>query len=167
MKVEFDCKVSKKAMYNFMMYHSYHSFSGIFSIVAGAALLAYFAWNQSQGGDSEWLFLFFGVLFLVYQPWALFMSASKQVTLNPMFKRPLSYCLSEEGITVRQEETENELPWSGITKVCETSQSILVYTNKKNAFIWVKDQMGAQEPAVRKMLSEKASGKMRRFERKM
>ena len=39
MKAKFSIKVAQKNMYNFMMYYAYHGVSGIFSIVAAAALL--------------------------------------------------------------------------------------------------------------------------------
>lgn len=42
MKAKFEIKMTNQDMYNFLMYHSYHGVTGIFSIVAGIALLGYF-----------------------------------------------------------------------------------------------------------------------------
>lgn len=155
MKTKFSIKVTQGNMYNFMMYYAYHGVSGIFSIVAAAALLGLAVWSGISGGENTWLYALFGVLFLIYQPWTLFTHSAKQVTSNPVFKKPLEYELDENGITVRQDGTENEIPWDAVTRVCETSQSILVYTGKRNAFIWVKAQLGAQEKTVRKLLTER------------
>ena len=74
MKAKFEIKMTNRDMYNFLMYHSYHSFTGIFSIVSGIALLGYFFWCVGTGRESSFLYPLFGVLFLVYQPWTLFIS---------------------------------------------------------------------------------------------
>ena len=153
MKAKFSIKVTQGNMYNFMMYYAYHGVSGIFSIVAAAALLGLAVWSGTRGEENTWLYALFGILFLIYQPWTLFTHSAKQVTSNPVFKKPLFYEVNETGITVRQDDTENEIPWSTVTRVCETSQSILVYTGKRNAFIWVKSQLGAQEKTVRSLLT--------------
>lgn len=153
MKAKFSIKVTQGNMYNFMMYYAYHGVSGIFSIVAAAALLGLAVWSGTHGEENTWLYAMFGVLFLIYQPWTLFIHSAKQVTSNPVFRKPLSYEVNETGITVRQDDTENVIPWSAVTRVCETSQSILVYTGKRNAFIWVKSQLGMQEKTVRSLLT--------------
>lgn len=153
MKAEFEIKITRKAMYRFLMYHAYHSFSGIFSIVAGAALLIYYGINRGNGGNT-WLYLLFGVLFLVYQPWTLYLNAVKQVGLNPVFKKPLLYRVSREGIEVCQEESANQIGWDKVQKIRESAGSIFVYTGKKNAFIWIRSQMGDQEETVRRLMRE-------------
>ena len=45
MKAKFSIKVTQRNMYNFMMYYAYHGVSGIFSIVAAAALLGLAVWS--------------------------------------------------------------------------------------------------------------------------
>ena len=52
MKTEFDIKMTTASMYRFLMYHAYHSFSGIFSIVAGAALLFFYILRMGTGGTN-------------------------------------------------------------------------------------------------------------------
>lgn len=151
MKAEFEISMTKRAMYGFLMYHSYHSFSGIFSIIAGLALLLLFGWCVRTGDDGI-LYLFFGVLFLIYQPWTLLMAAARQVASAPAFRQPLSYAVTEEGISVRQGDEEQTIGWEAVRKVRETSRSLFVYTGKKVAFIWIKEQMGEQENTVRTLL---------------
>lgn len=151
MNAEFEMKMTPKTMYNFLMYHTYHGFNGIFSILAGAALLALYAFGGRENSNS-WLYLLFGVLFLVYQPWTLLTQAAKQVSTNPVFKKPLRYEVSEEYLKVLQEETENEISWTAVTKVRENGRSIFVYTGKRNAFIWEKAQLGDQTAAVRSLI---------------
>ena len=165
MKAKFSIKVTQKNMDNFMMYYAYHGVSGIFSIAAAVTLLGLAAWSGANGGENTWLYALFGILFLVYQPWTLFTHAAKQVTSNPVFKKPLAYEVKEDGITVRQDDTENEIPWSAVTRVCETSQSILVYTGKRNAFIWVKSQLGDKEMTVRNLLTAQVPESKRKLKK--
>ena len=48
MKAKFSIKVTQRNMYNFMMYYAYHGVSGIFSIVAAAALLGLAVWSGTH-----------------------------------------------------------------------------------------------------------------------
>ena len=171
MKTEFDIKMTVGGMYRFLMYHAYHSFAGIFSIVAGLALIGFYIWN---GGGFElrnlWN-LVFGVLFLLYEPITLHSQAVKHVKLNFVYKHPLHYTLSEEGIAVRQAKLQGGMDaeqyveslmgpkptvaaWDSVLLVRENAKSILVYTGKKNACIWFKDQLGAQETEIREILKK-------------
>jgi hypothetical protein len=160
MKTEFEIKMTTGTMYGFLMYHAYHSFSGIFSIVAGLALLVYYVATMGDGGTNHWVYLLFGVLFLAYQPWTLYTLAVRQVKLNPVNKEPLHYELSDEGIAVTQKEAASQVEWSAVKKVRETSKCILVYTGTKNACIWIKSQMGGQEAAAREILKKKVPEKL-------
>lgn len=154
MKAKFDIKVTTGDMYRFMMYHAYHGFSGPFSVAAGAALIIYYIVNRAGGTENVWMYLAFGILFLLYQPWTLYTRAAKQVKLSAVFKKPLTYLVSEEGITVKQEENSNQIGWESVYKVRETARSIFVYTSSRNAYIWVKDQMGKKEPEVRGLIKQ-------------
>lgn len=160
MKAEFDIKMTTGMMYHFLLYHAYHGFSGIFSIVAGAALLVYYFAALGNGGANHWIYALFGALFLVYQPWTLYTQAVRQAKLNPVFKKPLHYVLSEEGMTVTQGEATSEMKWDAVQKVRETSKCILVYTGSRNACILVKAQMGPQEGYARELLKKKVPGKL-------
>ncbi|MDO4323406.1 MAG: YcxB family protein [Lachnospiraceae bacterium] len=160
MKAEFEIKMTTGTMYRFLMYHAYHGFSGIFSVVAGAALLAYYFATMGDGGANKWIYALFGILFLVYQPWTLYTQALRQAKLNPVFKEPLHYVLTEEGMAVTQGEAASEVKWEAVKKVRETSKCILVYTGSRNACIWVKEQMGAQESPARELLRKHVSPKL-------
>ena len=82
MKAKFSIKVTQRNMYNFMMYYAYHGVSGIFSIVAAAALLGPAVWSGTHGGENTWLYALFGVLFAVYQPWTLFIHSAKHLFMK-------------------------------------------------------------------------------------
>ena len=92
MRTEFDMKINTMAMYRFLMNHTYRGMNGLFSILAGIGLIAYYVLSgKDTGSSNSWIFLVFGVLFLVYQPWTLYSKALKQTKLNPVFKHPLHY----------------------------------------------------------------------------
>ncbi len=169
MKTEFEIKMTVGGMYRFLMYHAYHSFAGIFSIVAGLVLIGFYIWNGCGFETNNLWNLVFGFLFLLYEPWTLHSQAVKHVKLNFVYKHPLHYTLSEEGIAVRQAKLQGGMDaeqyveslmgpkptvaaWDSVLLVRENSKSILVYTGKKNACIWLKDQLGAQEAEVREIL---------------
>ena len=154
MRTEFDMKINTMAMYRFLMNHVYSGLSGWISILTGAGMIAYyFMYGKDSGSSNPWIFLFFGVLFLVYMPWTLYSKAVRQTKLNPVFKHPLHYVLTEETLEVQQAEASNQIEWEKVWMVRETAQSILVYTGKKNAFIWVKSQL-QNEKEVRAILKK-------------
>lgn len=165
MRSEFDIQITTGSMYDFLMYHSYRQMSGLFSILAGIGMIVYYLCARDQGGQNTWLFLFFGVLFLIYQPWTLYSKAVKQAKLNPVFKHPLTYILTEEGIEVCQNETSNQISWEQVYKVCENRKSILVYTSNKNAFIWEKNQLNGQEKQIREMLAQNVESRKLKIKR--
>ena len=148
-------------MYRFLMYHMYHSFQGIFSSVAGLGILTLFLLFRDS--SQSWIYLLFGILFLVYEPWSLYTRAVKQVKLNSVFKKPLKYSVTDAGITVTQDETVNEAAWENIQKVRETGKSIYVYTSIRNAFIWEKSQMGTETGPAKQLLSEHVDLKNRKL----
>lgn len=152
MRSEFDMKISTKDMYNFLMYHTYHALSGIVSIIAGIGLIVYYILEHDGDGRNTWVFLFFGILFLVYQPWTLYIQAAKKTKLNPVFKQPLHYIAGETEITVAQEASSDSVDWEHVWKVREDAKSIFVYTSDRNAFIWVKAQLGSEEETVRALI---------------
>lgn len=152
MKSEFKIQMTTGAMYKFLMYHTYHKFSGFFSIVLGLVLIGFYLSPSGRSTQNSLVYLVFGILFLLYEPWTLYTKAAQQAKLNPVFKKPLTYIAAEEGIQVVQDEASSELSWDNVYKVRETAQSILVYTNTKNAFIWIKKQMGVEEATVRTLI---------------
>ena len=147
MKIEFDVKMTTSKMYDYMLYHTFRSFSGIMGEVVGIMLIAcYFAAKKP-------LYLIAGIIVVLYLPVALYMNAKKQVSLNPVFKIPLHYSLDEEGITVTSGENSDSQKWSDMYKAVSSGKSIIIYTNKINACIFPKADLGDKLPDVIKMIS--------------
>lgn len=147
MEVEFDVKMEAGILYDYMIRHTYNSFSGLLGAVVGALMLVVFY------KEKQVLFLIAGVVILLYQPWSLFLRSRQQMLQNPSFKKPLHYKLTEEGIEVSQDgETDNQ-KWEDMYKAVSTGSSIIVYTSRINACIFPKKDLGEQKYKVIEMIS--------------
>lgn len=147
MTIEFDVKMTTSKMYDYMLKHNMTSFSGILGEFIGLLLIvAFFLYGNV-------MYLLCGVVIVLYMPVALFIKSSNQVKLNPVFKEKLHYILDETGVTVRSGENEDSLPWSEMYKATSTTSSIILYTNKVNACVFPKSDLGGQKDEVIKMIS--------------
>ncbi|WP_394925798.1 YcxB family protein [uncultured Robinsoniella sp.] len=153
MEVKFDVKMTQKIMYNFLLSHTYKSFSGVFGVLFGAAALAVFAMTFEK--VESWqsiLYLVFGIWFILYLPITLYLKSVKQVKLNPVFKKPITYILNDEGIQTIQDDQNAELKWEDLVKVTETKLSLLVYTGKRYSFVFPKESIGEQYDELLKLI---------------
>jgi len=147
MKIEFDVKMTTSKMYDYMLYQTFRSFSGIMGEVVGIMLIAcYFAAHKP-------LYLLAGIIVVLYLPIALYINAKKQVTLNPVFKEPLHYTLDDEGITVQSGDATDSQKWQDMHKAVSSRKSIIIYTNKINACIFPKEDLGEKLPDVIRIIS--------------
>ncbi len=133
--MEFDIRLTTKAMYDFMLYHTYTGFTGIFGTALGVVLLLLFF------QDRDFMYLFFGIIFIVYIPLSLYGRTKGQISRNPAFKEPLHYSFLEEGIQVSQKESKEIIKWEQLQKAVSTGTSIIVYTSKVNAFIFPRKEL--------------------------
>lgn len=149
MKVEFDAHITAGDLYDYMLSHTYSGFSGLFGSVVGALFIV---WYFAMGAQIYYLAA--GVIILFYVPCSLYMRAKKQAATNEFFKKPLHYTLTDEGITVTQEEYEMFHEWSIVYKAKSTNRSLLLYTSKINAWIFPKKDLGKDKEAVIQMISQ-------------
>ena len=145
MPMEFEIKLSVQDLYRFQMYHNYTGFNGWFSIVVAAIALVV---SFTTVGDVELgytlLYAIFGILFLLYIPVTVYLSAKRKVTKSKEFMLPLRYRVNKEGVTVSQEEASSTLPWGQIYKVITTKSNVLIYSSRINAFVIPRNQLGDQ-----------------------
>lgn len=154
MSVKFEVKMTKKAMYNFMIHTSYTSFSGIAGVVFGLVMLFFGIQNMTKGdtGTAATFFLFAAV-FLVGNPLNMKLRSSEQVAKSPMFQKPITYEMTEEGVRISQEEQSTLNEWKDFQKAVSTGTSIILYVTKVRALIFPREALGEQYPAVVKMIS--------------
>lgn len=147
MEVKFEVKITSGDLYDYMLHHTYGSFSGLIGAVAGALMVvAYFA-------GASILCLIGGIVVLLYLPVTLFLRSKQQYLSNPAFKNPLHYTLTDEGITVSQGEEEQTQAWDAMYKAVSTTKSLIVYTSPVNAAIFPKRDLGEKASGVIEMIS--------------
>ncbi len=142
MKIEFDAKMTTGRMYEYMMRHTFTSFAGIVGECLGIVLIVGgFVYNQ-------WMYIAIGIICAFYQPVALYIRAGRKVKNNEVFKEPLHYTVDDEGISVKSGENTDSLPWERLYKAVSTSHLIILYTNRINACIFPKDDLGDKKEDV-------------------
>ena len=137
MEVEFDVKISCSNLYDYLVHYTYMSLQGIIGVLAGAFfLIEYFM-------SFQLMYLAVAIVILCYLPVSLFLKA-KQQSLNPVFKQPLHYRMTDEGVFVSQGEEEQMQKWEDMYKAGSTISSVLLYTAKRSASIFPKKQLQKQ-----------------------
>lgn len=160
MKAEFEVNMTVKDMYNFNIYHNYHNMSGLAGLLFGVVALFISVYSYGEVSISYTLMMaFFGLLFTVITPARIMLKSAQQVKLTPMFKKPLKYTVSEENITIEQDDQKVEIPWEDVYKVKDTGKSIVIYITSVRAYIFPKRDLAEQEQKlleiIRKMVESK------------
>lgn len=147
MEIEFDVKVTPGVLYDYMLYHTYTSASGLIGAAAGALLVVAFF----MGAGS--LCLIAGIIILGYLPWTLFIKSRQQYLANPAFQKPLHYKLTEEGLEVSQNDEIQSQKWENMYKAVSTPRSLILYTSPVNAFIFPKADLGEKTSGMIEVIS--------------
>lgn len=146
MEMEFDVKITKKDLYDYQLHHAYTSPSGLFGTIVGCLFIVGFF---NTGAP---LYLIIGAFVILYFPWMLHIRAASQAS-SPVFKEPLHYRLSEEGLEVSSGEEKQLVPWESISKASATGRTILLYTSKVNAFLFPKRVLGDRSGELVQVIS--------------
>lgn len=147
MEVEFDVKMESGILYDYMLHHTFSSFSGLVGSAVGALFIV------ASYMDRQIIFLIAGLVILLYQPWSLFLKSKQQMLNNPAFKKPLHYKLTDEGIEVSQDGEAQNQKWEDMHKAVSTGSSIIVYTSRVNACIFPKKDIGENKYKVIEIIS--------------
>lgn len=164
MPIEFDITLTAKDMYRFNMYQMYSGFHGWFSVIISILI---FVVAGVTYGDLEItytiLYVVFGILFLVYLPVSLSLRSKHSLAASEVLRNALHYSVGENGFTVSQGEASAELLWTQIYKMVATKNNVLVYSNRTNAYVIPREQLGENYRA----LAELAAGKLEKYRIKM
>lgn len=153
MSIKFDVKMTQKIMYNFLLHHAYSSVSVIVGNIFGILVGALGVNMLGEDPGKAMLYLALGVVMIGYTPFSLYLSSKKQMKTSEVFQNPITYTISEEGLTSEQNGTATEAGWDSMIKVTSTSKSIIIYTGKNRATILPKEAMGNNYEAVVQMIS--------------
>lgn len=156
MNTEFDMQIDAKDLYKFNIRQTYLSFNGVLSVVLPIICII-MAVLQAQ--NNSWiyfaLYLGFGILFIFYMPLSLWLGSKRIMKMGGPITKKLHYVMSEESIQVSVEDQKDELPWNLVYRMIETKETILIFSNRKNAFILKKDQLGTAEQEVKELAKKK------------
>ncbi len=147
MKCEFDVQMTTAALYDYNMYHTYTGSAGIAGTAAGAVFIIIYLSVKNP------MYLAAGLLLILYSPVALYVSSYKQIKLNPAYKKPLHYILDDEGVTVISGDESIKVGWDKMYKARSTNQSILLYTGRASARVFLKKALGQQRYDVIEIIS--------------
>lgn len=145
--IELDVKIGAGDLYDYMLWHTYNSPSGLFGSVVGALLVIV---SLSQ---RHWPMLAGGLVLLLYLPWMLFIRSRKQALNNRAFREPFHYLMDERGLTISQGGTTDTVLWDDMVKAVSTGRSIFLYISRVNATILPKSQMGDKRADVMEIIS--------------
>lgn len=146
--VSFDVTMDSKILYDYMINHAYTGSSGILGTCFGVLGILFFLKTNYV------LYLIIGAVLILYLPINLRYRAALQMQNVESFKKPLHYNVDENGITVSQDDTTQQVAWEQCTKAVSTKQSIVVYTGKANASIFPRKQLEDCLPALIAVIAE-------------
>ena len=156
MKASFDVTLSPKDLYRFNMYQTYTGFQGWSSIALG--ILGFvMAGISFQNGKTSYTLLYaaVGFLFLLYIPVTLWFRAKETLKTNKVLAGTLHYEITEKNIHVSQGKETGDMEWQAIYKIVANAKQILIYSNRKSAYIIPMEQMGDQYAAFRTLAEQK------------
>lgn len=155
MKIKINVQMTIKPMYEFLLYHTYGNIGGIAGVILGVICLVAGISGLTVGGHSRAiLMLFLGFMLVVANPIMLWTKAAKQVKTTAMFKEPIAYELSEDGVHISQNEESFSVVWDEVAKVVETKNTIIIYISRIRAFVLTKESMGDDIGVVYAILKE-------------
>lgn len=143
MPIEFDITLTSKDMYRFNMYQAYSGFQGWFSVVASIIVFVIAGMRYEELGTTYTIiYIALGSILLIYMPVSLYLRSKNAILASEVLSKPLHYAVGEDGFAVSQGEASAELPWTQIYKMVATKSNVLVYSNRTNAYVIPREQLG-------------------------
>ena len=154
MSIKIEANITKKAIYDFLLYKTYTGIFGIFVVAVGFVNLLLGIQNLRAGTPSEAGVKFlFALIFIVGMPVMLWFTAGKQASGVAQFQKPIIYEFLDDGLRVAQDEMENTVPWSSFMKAMATKNCIFLFQDKNRGLILPRCDLGDQEMAVIEAIS--------------
>lgn len=139
--------MTEKALYDFLLYHTYSKASGFLINVLGIAIIFIGLITRFSGNSENAGYIFYiiaGIIFLVAVPVQLKMRAKKQIRINPDYNQPVMYTFSDDGIVTETGDKVKEYTWDRMEKTVVTPKTIGIYYGKDLALIIPKWDFGEQ-----------------------
>ncbi|MCR5053810.1 MAG: YcxB family protein [Lachnospiraceae bacterium] len=163
MEVSFISKLRQEDMYEFNMYHAYHSTQGPIAIILGIISIA--AAILTFGRVTMFYTIAYavvGVLFFIYLPLTLKARSGRQIGTGSPLSGNIEYTLNEKGLTVKVELPEGaensdntaSMTWDSVYKIVTTKNELLIFTSRMNAYVIPKRDMEGKLTDVKQVLTE-------------
>ena len=152
MEVSFDIKLTPKDLFRFNMFQTYTTTQGPTSIILAiiVIVMSVISFRDGQVGYGL-LYVAAAVLFVVYIPGSLWGRAKAALKKNEVLAGTLHYQISQKGIEVFQGEDSGLLPWDAIYKMVSNQKQVLIYSNRVNAYIIPREQLGDKYDALKEI----------------
>lgn len=153
MKPSFEVKMTQEALFEFLMFHTYHGIKGILYLAVGVicwiGAIASFAMGKVSLGLGL-AFIFLSCLFVI--PLILKFSASSQIRKSKIYSTPIRYTLEKDGLRVERNGKNKITPWKNMYRVMITPNLVAVYQTPYAAFIFPNTDIGVQMDPLKKTL---------------
>lgn len=138
---EVETKIGTGELYNYLMMHTYSSFSGKVCVILSVLALIMLLLGAGKGDMTKTVILgIVALLYTVINPIMLYMKAARQAKLNPAYKDCMKFGFHEKGVNISFGGNEGMIPWDKMMKVKKTKKVYALYTDPIHAFlIAVKD----------------------------
>jgi hypothetical protein len=139
--------MTKDALYDFLLFHTYSKFSGFLINILGLAIafMGIIMYTTGRSSILETILYFMAAtIFLGSMPLQLKMRANKQVVVNNEYSSLAEYTFSEEGITLEQNAKSQKFTWEQIKRAVVTPKTIGIYYEEERAMILPKEDFGDQ-----------------------
>lgn len=152
MEISFDIKLTPRDLFRFNMFQTYTTTQGPTSIILAiiVIVMSVVSFRDGQIGYGL-LYIAAAVLFVVYIPGSLWGRAKAALKKNEVLAGTLHYQISQKGIEVFQGEDSGLLPWDAIYKMVSNKKQILIYSNRVNAYIIPREQLGDKYDALKEI----------------
>ena len=145
--------MTRNVMFDFMVHTAYTSLSGILGVVFGGIVFVMGIQQTMEGVyHMAGAFFLFAGIFLVGNPINMWTRSKVQVEKSPMFQKPITYELTEEGVRVSQDEQSILNEWKEFRCAVSTKRSVILYVTKVRALIFPKESLGEQYEAALEMI---------------
>ncbi len=143
MKLKFDIKITEKELFAFNLEQAYKGIQGVVSIVFGIIIIAAVIFSAIKGNAANVImYIVVGLIVLLYVPVSLKGRVKISMKSNEVFTKPLHFTIDEKQIGVSQGKEAATLPWEDVYRFVANDRRILIFSNRKNAYIMSKEQLG-------------------------
>jgi len=117
--------------------------------------LIYFLGGNISYDKPPYFQLVFAVFILALLPFSVYTSAKKNFASPGKLREKIIYEITEENILMTGETFELKIEWDKIHKIMELKKWVLIYPNKKAAFILPKEDFGERISDFRTLVRSK------------